>query len=234
MTITAIETQYAGCRFRSRLEARWAVFFDRLGIRWEYEPQGFAGPGWRYLPDFYLPQINGGLWFEVKPDNPAITENPAWIKLVEGTKKELIVAYGMWRPGHDIVWGSIRIDGWMESYQPDLCYEGETVGWDHGRAFTKCFGCDTVGIAWQGRLERVECTCQPTDKILQALRNIIDTVEEEDRDLTDEEAGRYEQLEMQLEASRDNQRKGGPDHPDIWLAYEAASSARFEHGENGR
>lgn len=31
-TIKAIETSYAGCRFRSRLEARWAVFFDTLGI----------------------------------------------------------------------------------------------------------------------------------------------------------------------------------------------------------
>lgn len=29
-TIRAIETRYAGCRFRSRLEARWAVFFDHL------------------------------------------------------------------------------------------------------------------------------------------------------------------------------------------------------------
>ncbi len=37
----AIETHYAGCRFRSRLEARWAVFFDAIGIEWQYEPQGF-------------------------------------------------------------------------------------------------------------------------------------------------------------------------------------------------
>lgn len=49
-TIQAIETQYAGCRFRSRLEARWAVFFDTLDIRWEYEPEGFEVP-WR-LSDF--------------------------------------------------------------------------------------------------------------------------------------------------------------------------------------
>lgn len=32
--ITPIQTRYAGCLFRSRLEARWAVFFDHLGIRW--------------------------------------------------------------------------------------------------------------------------------------------------------------------------------------------------------
>lgn len=68
MTIRPIETRYAGHRFRSRLEARWAVFFDTLGIPWQYEPQGYlVGPeGGRtpYLPDFYLPREK--LWVEVK------------------------------------------------------------------------------------------------------------------------------------------------------------------------
>ena len=51
--IKPIETVYKGCRFRSRLEARWAVFFDALGVEWEYEPEGFELPsGRRYLPDF--------------------------------------------------------------------------------------------------------------------------------------------------------------------------------------
>jgi hypothetical protein len=63
-TIKPIETEYAGCRFRSRLEARWAVFFDTLGVRWEYEPQGFETAGGRYLPDFYLPDAE--FWVEVK------------------------------------------------------------------------------------------------------------------------------------------------------------------------
>lgn len=57
--ISPIETHYAGCRFRSRLEARWAVFFDCLNIQWEYEAQGYELPsGARYLPDFYLPTID--------------------------------------------------------------------------------------------------------------------------------------------------------------------------------
>lgn len=72
MPIGAIETRYAGCRFRSRLEARWAVFFDALGIAWEYEPQGFQCSyrlsleegTFPYLPDFWLPDL--GLWAEVK------------------------------------------------------------------------------------------------------------------------------------------------------------------------
>ena len=40
--IKAIETYYKGYRFRSRLEARWAVFFDAAGIKYEYEPEGFG------------------------------------------------------------------------------------------------------------------------------------------------------------------------------------------------
>lgn len=61
----AIETYYNGYRFRSRLEARWAVFFDTLGIRYEYEPEGFIlSDGTRYLPDFYL--LDSKSWFEVK------------------------------------------------------------------------------------------------------------------------------------------------------------------------
>lgn len=65
VTIKAIETEYAGCRFRSRLEARWAVVFDHLGIRWEYEPEGLELDGVRYLPDFRLPDMDG-LYAEVK------------------------------------------------------------------------------------------------------------------------------------------------------------------------
>lgn len=50
-----IETEYKGYRFRSRLEARWAVFFDTCGVKWEYEPEGFdLGDGIKYLPDFRL------------------------------------------------------------------------------------------------------------------------------------------------------------------------------------
>src|SRR2546426_10542719 len=37
----AIETKFRGYRFRSRLEARWAVLLESLGIEWLYEPEGF-------------------------------------------------------------------------------------------------------------------------------------------------------------------------------------------------
>lgn len=65
MSIKPIETVYNGYRFRSRLEARWAVFFDALGIKYEYEPEGFQmSDGTMYLPDFYLPESKS--FFEVK------------------------------------------------------------------------------------------------------------------------------------------------------------------------
>jgi hypothetical protein len=80
--LKAIETQYKGYRFRSRLEARWAVFFDALGLRWEYEPEGFElGGAVRYLPDFWLPiqdSVMGfpgcGHWVEIKPIAPTEVE----------------------------------------------------------------------------------------------------------------------------------------------------------------
>lgn len=62
----AISTQYKGYLFRSRLEARWGVFLDALGIAWDYEAEGFEIEGERYLPDFWLPTVK--MWAEVKPD----------------------------------------------------------------------------------------------------------------------------------------------------------------------
>jgi hypothetical protein len=72
-SIRAIETRYAGCRFRSRLEARWAVFFDTLGVEWEYEPQGFKIGTSYYLPDFLLTHC--GTWVEVKGSEDALDKD---------------------------------------------------------------------------------------------------------------------------------------------------------------
>jgi hypothetical protein len=69
--LKAIQTEYKGYRFRSRLEARWAVFFDACGVEWEYEPEGYdLGGGLQYLPDFLLHGVQGrdggDLYVEVK------------------------------------------------------------------------------------------------------------------------------------------------------------------------
>jgi hypothetical protein len=93
VTIKAIETRYNGYRFRSRLEARWAVFFDELNVTWDYEPQGFdlgkVGP---YLPDFWLEEH--GCWFEVKGSNPTIDERRKAEALRDVTEAPVILAHG--------------------------------------------------------------------------------------------------------------------------------------------
>lgn len=72
--IKAIETAYKGHRFRSRLEARWAVFFDEIRLEWWYEPEGYIlNAGW-YLPDFFLPALQ--IHVEVKPTDSADITKP--------------------------------------------------------------------------------------------------------------------------------------------------------------
>lgn len=63
MTIAAIPTRYAGVNFRSRLEARWAAFFDQCGLTWGYEPIDLNG----YIPDFLVELPHARILFEVKP-----------------------------------------------------------------------------------------------------------------------------------------------------------------------
>ncbi len=48
--VSAIPTVYHGVRFRSRLEARWASFFDSQKWDWSYEPLDLKG----YIPDFLV------------------------------------------------------------------------------------------------------------------------------------------------------------------------------------
>lgn len=94
-----IETRYKGYRFRSRLEARWAVFFDALGIEWEYEKEGYdlGEAGW-YLPDFWLPEEE--LFIEVKPegvDDGDVYGKPK--ELSTRSKQDVLVVIGT--PGDD-------------------------------------------------------------------------------------------------------------------------------------
>jgi hypothetical protein len=57
-----IPTEHGGTQFRSRLEAKWATFFDWLGWGWEYQPFDARG----YIPDFLIQGL-APLLVEVKP-----------------------------------------------------------------------------------------------------------------------------------------------------------------------
>jgi hypothetical protein len=66
-TIEAIPTVYAGVRFKSRLEARFAEWLtEEQEVEWEYEPEDFCSPLHNgYRPDFYIPCIE--TFVEIKP-----------------------------------------------------------------------------------------------------------------------------------------------------------------------
>src|SRR5690348_8879114 len=75
---------YNGVLHRSRIEARWHVFWHELGIAAEYEPQGFVAAGVPYLPDFVaFPALNT-LWVEIKPTWQTDPEGVAkWLKFAD-------------------------------------------------------------------------------------------------------------------------------------------------------
>jgi hypothetical protein len=53
---------------RTRTEARFAAYLDRLGVPWQYEPEAFASRDGRYLPDFMVTAGTAApIVIEVKP-----------------------------------------------------------------------------------------------------------------------------------------------------------------------
>ena len=89
MTIKPIETLYRGHYFRSKAEARFAVFLDCLGVKWEYEPQGFdLGNGLKYLPDFKI--YNVEIWDENRDKCNYDTYEPKMLDIWVEVK-------GMWK-----------------------------------------------------------------------------------------------------------------------------------------
>jgi len=105
-TIKTTETLYKGRFFRSTLEAKWAVFFDAVGILWEYENKDYETPNGNYLPTFciYLRGYeNPGWLFEVKPlrtvligdKSVCLPTDPGWFDAVQASGIPLVVACGI-------------------------------------------------------------------------------------------------------------------------------------------
>lgn len=93
MGIEPIQTEYAGRKFRSRTEARWAVFLNAFGEKWEYEVDGYDLPSGRYLPDFYLPRLNA--WLEIKGPPPTEKELTKCGELRTATERAVLIAHGL-------------------------------------------------------------------------------------------------------------------------------------------
>lgn len=154
----ALETTYRGWRFRSRLEARYAVFFDVLGVQWEYEKEGYdlsghfhegqqLPPGSYYLPDFWLKNVSfrdradDGVWFEVKGRSPEDDEVALLNILGDVTGFPAVIVAGLWEPTPEFI----------EMYEA-------APFWDEPMHFYKCHGraCGHLKIDW-GLGNRDEC-----------------------------------------------------------------------------
>lgn len=146
MPIKPIETIYNGYRFRSRLEARWAVFFDALGIKYEYEREGYETPDGYYLPDFWLPETK--TFIEVKPakhDPSGEMEWPGdsrWAAIADHFR--LIVLCGTPGPIDFGQGGSYPYQGfYFDEWSSDCSYY-----------WGECPECGCIDIQYEGRTER--------------------------------------------------------------------------------
>lgn len=150
MSIKPIETRYKGYRFRSRLEARWAVFLDAIGTPWEYEKEGYIVDGRPYLPDFWLPALNS--WLEVKG---VLYEDEAELcaKFVESMGARVLIGVGL-------------PDWWEDVAQQADLYEIDKIGLfdadtQQRRSWAVCKHCRTVFASYLGELT---CSCIAEDK----------------------------------------------------------------------
>ena len=119
MTIQAIQTEYKGYKFRSRLEARWAVFFDALDVRWEYEKEGYEfDDGTKYLPDFWLPKFE--LFIEVKGMDPSENELHKVKLLREQSGHDVALVIGI-PPEVKIQWNGFMEPGLNKIFCSPVC-----------------------------------------------------------------------------------------------------------------
>ena len=146
--IKAIETRALGYRFRSRLEARYAVFLRDLGISWQYEPEGFALDAGFYLPDFFLPNVNGGTWLEIKPQGFGDLWDERHLEFaqrVADLNQHFFIAYGI--PSEDFLNGHSEYEE-----------EGILSGLGDLHMWCVCACGATVGIEFDGRGDRIQCS----------------------------------------------------------------------------
>lgn len=141
----AIPTTYNGIVFRSRTEARWAVFFDGLGVPWIHEPEGYQLSSAWYVPDFWLPDQE--VFWEVKGEMPTSEETKKAEELAAATGKEVLIAWGQPEESQG------RCD--YDVNEGAFWFFGELGGHDISYRWCVCPKCGKVGCEFDGRGARV-------------------------------------------------------------------------------
>lgn len=166
--LKAIPTEYNGIVFRSRLEVRWAIFMDSLGVKYQYELEGYDLDSAWYLPDFWLPEQE--VWLEVKGGCPTNQEERKVRLLCEYSGKPVV-----------ILWGGFPM---LEGGQRPILYDSDMVaaGYpevghyifyppfgdkDYNQRWCECPECGIIGIRYEGQSARLPCSCHngSTEKV---------------------------------------------------------------------
>lgn len=127
--IKAIDTNYKGYKFRSRLEARVAVYLDALNASWQYEIEGYLLPvNGNYLPDFLVssfPKCDRPFWLEVKAVKPTLKEIYKLRELCVVTKT----------PGAFFVGSTTHKGQQVSTFSAIAQHDGDYCGWHVEDAF---------------------------------------------------------------------------------------------------
>lgn len=161
MIPAAIPTRYKGYHFRSRMEARWAVYLDALGVAWQYEPEGYLLPsGKGYLPDFYLPEI--GTYLEIKGEPTRESHSTCEEFAIFIGKRVLLCAAEpmLMTSGFDYKTYHMLERAFVLFFP--------SSGADQPYLFCSCPVCKKVGIEFDGRGGRVCGKCTTDDKAYSA------------------------------------------------------------------
>jgi hypothetical protein len=220
--LKAIETEYNGYRFRSRLEARWAVFFDAMGVKYEYEKEGYDLDGLWYLPDFWLPEQE--CWVEIKGQKPTREEHAKCIKLMQHANPRGRNPWGMIKAYDKNVYlfaGDIPSPDAID-YKSCLCaYSYGTEGLAREYGWTECLFCGLVGITLGCSIQDLPCRCAKKHIRMEAIDEILVEIRCKTSDrFVNEVYGPKRQVFLAYH-----------DTPRLVEAYTAARSARFEHKE---
>lgn len=104
--------------FHSDVEAQWSIFFDAMGIKYEYEKDTFQLDGASFIPDFWLPQVN--MWADVKPSRHSKEDTRNCQRLANITGKRCLLLEGP--PDFRSYWGLAPEQEEDDDYYPDMDY----------------------------------------------------------------------------------------------------------------
>jgi hypothetical protein len=126
MAFKAIPTKYKGIQFRSRLEAKWAAFFDLMNWKWQYEPCDFNG----WIPDFAIYGSEQTTYVEVKPTIVFLPDIANEIDSSGCNAEVLLIGETCPIPGRNTSTGDDVHLGWLRTACGGSKQEGTDFSWN--------------------------------------------------------------------------------------------------------